>query len=85
MNVIKSKDLRNREILANILMFCQLNVQNRFQVLIFGVSQSFLEEVPTGCRFAPVDVFLSGNVTKVFLEQIVKVYDINFLFSAEEM
>ena len=41
--------------------------------------------VPTVSKFAPVDLSLSANVNKVFLEQIVKAYDINLLFSAEEM
>ena len=54
-----------------------MNGQYRFQVLIFRVSQSFLEEqvryfVSSVCRFALVDVFLSANVNKVLLEEMVK-------------
>lgn len=52
-----------------------MNGQYRFQVLIFRASQSFLEEevryfVPSVCRFALVNVFLSAN--KVLLEEMVK-------------
>ena len=54
-----------------------MNGQYRFQVLIFRASQSFLEEkvryfVPSVCRFALVNVFLSANVNKVLLEEMVK-------------